>query len=328
MPINTVELEKIDELHNKISTYRPFSDENLLRQIQDFYRVDCTWSSNAIEGSTYTLSETKILLEDGLTAGGKPLRDAIAVIGHGKAYDYMFSILSASCVRENDILYMHSLLSGSLENNAKAGKYRNNPILVTGSKYSTAAYKDIPKKMSLLLRDQDRLLVNNHPVVAAAKMHKEFVFIHPFGDGNGRIARLLMNCILLQHGFLPISIPPVLRNEYVQSLEKAHNNDDDFVNMIIRAEYETEKDFLRMINDNIQVDATMDYIDIENVPYTEQTEKIVREALNSCKNRPGVNPEDLQKSIRSDLQYIVKEYTGYWVQIPPDGDFEWRDTKD
>ena len=81
-------LQKIDENQIRINRYRPFEDKDILREIQKYYRVDSVFSSNALEGSSYTLVETKILLEDGLTAGGKPLKDALAVVGLGKAYDH------------------------------------------------------------------------------------------------------------------------------------------------------------------------------------------------------------------------------------------------
>ena len=86
-----------------------------------------------------------------------------------------------------------------------------------------------------------------HPVEYSALTHKEFAFIHPFTDGNGRVARLLMNLILLQKGYVIAIIPPILRTEYIQALEKAHTNDEDFIEFIARAVRETQKDYLRLL---------------------------------------------------------------------------------
>lgn len=108
-------LRKLDAQQAIINTYRPFEDADLLREIRDFYRVGIVYSSNAIEGCTYTLSETKILLEDGLTAGGKPLKDAYAVTGLARAYDYMFGLLHGAGLAEEDLLTMHGLLGGGLD---------------------------------------------------------------------------------------------------------------------------------------------------------------------------------------------------------------------
>ena len=222
--------EAIDARHEEIARFRPFSDGNLLEQIRAFYRLEVTWSSNAIEGSSYTLSETKVLLEDGLTAGGKPLVHALAAEGHARAWDYMFSLLHADAVSEENLLFMHGLLQG-LENNAVSGSYRKAPVFVTGSRHVPPDFRLVPGAMKRLVEGQGRLFAKCHPVAAAAKFHKELAFIHPFADGNGRI-------------------PPVLRQIYIESLERAHVSDADFIALVARAEYETQKDFLRMLKES------------------------------------------------------------------------------
>ena len=134
----------------------------------------------------------------------------MAIVGHEKAYNYMFSLLSNKYVSEHDLLFMHSLLQGGLENNAIAGAYRNIDIFIAGSQYKVANVKDIKNLVRELIEKQKILFEKFHPVIAAAKFHKELVFIHPFSDGNGRIARLAMNCLLIQSNLLPISIPSIL----------------------------------------------------------------------------------------------------------------------
>jgi Fic family protein len=86
-----------------------------------------------------------------------------------------------------------------------------------------------------------------HPVEAAAHAHKDFVFIHPFIDGNGRVARLLMNLVLLQEGYVITLIPPILRADYIKALEKAHSNDRDFLQLIAEMVIETQHDFIRLL---------------------------------------------------------------------------------
>ena len=102
--------------------------------------------------------------------------------------------------------------------------------------------------MKELFKQIDQNRNSEHPVIAAAKAHLEFVFIHPFIDGNGRVARLLMNLILLQESYNIALISPVLRADYVASLEAAHENDEEFLKLICRSVYETQKDYLRMTN--------------------------------------------------------------------------------
>ena len=102
--------------------------------------------------------------------------------------------------------------------------------------------------MQKFIKDLPGLKKANHPVVYAAKLHKDFVFIHPFVDGNGRVARLLMNLALMQAGYIIAVIPPLKRSEYISALEKAHKNDADFIKLIASCVYETQKDLLRMAN--------------------------------------------------------------------------------
>ena len=240
-------LTQIDEKQKIINNQRPF-DSELLSEIQGFYRVGIVYSSNALEGYSYTLSETKILLEDGLTAGGKPMRDAYAVEGHGHAYDYMFTLINNSSINKNDLLQMHEMIGGSLDNDAVAGAYRDKRAFITGSNYPVTDVKNIAREMDELFEYVEINRDKIHPVELAAQLHKKLVFIHPFADGNGRIARLAMNTLLIQNSYLPVVIPPVLRQEYIESLEKARKNDNDFVNLIARCEIETQKEFIRLLH--------------------------------------------------------------------------------
>jgi Fic family protein len=237
--------EKCNMLKLKVDQFRPFEGE-MLRKVKDFYKISTTWSSNALEGNTLTESETKVLLEDGLTAAGKPLKHTLEAIGHGNAYEFMFMLLDTKEIKEADIKKLHELFYFHI-NSSQAGKYRDEPVFISGSNYSVSREMDIEKDMSKLCRwiSDNRTVL--HPIEFAAKLHKEFVFIHPFIDGNGRCARLLMNTALIQDGYLPCIIPPILRNEYISYLEKAHIDDTDFIDFIAALEYETEKDFLRLL---------------------------------------------------------------------------------
>jgi Fic family protein len=238
-------LDSIDAYQNEINMHRPFGS-SLLPQIRAYYRVGLTYTSNAIEGFSYTESETKTLLEDGLTVGGKPLRDALAVVGHAKAYDYMFTLLQNRTITNNDILSMHSMLEGSL-NSGNPGGYRDKVVLVSGSKYAFPRPDEVKPSMDDFEKWMQSARDTLHPVEFAVLLHKHLVFIHPFEDGNGRIARLAMNAALVQNGYLPIVVPPVLRSEYIASLEEAHQHDAAFKEFMYRQEIESQKSFLRLI---------------------------------------------------------------------------------
>lgn len=125
------------------------------------------------------------------------------------------------------------------------GRLRTERVIITGSRYPTPAPEKIPGQMADLvqwMRDNGPSL---HPVRFAAQVHKRFVFIHPFIDGNGRIARLLMNLCLLRHGYTLAIVPPILRGEYIALLERAHREDGGFEYFIGERVLETQKDILR-----------------------------------------------------------------------------------
>lgn len=241
-----MDFSQIDTFKKIIDEYRPF-EGHLLKELRDYYRIGLTWSSNAIEGNTLTESETKILLEDGLTVGGKPLKDTFEALGHAKAYDFMFSLLHANEIKESDILTMHSMFYSEI-NKDKAGRYRDEPVMITGSRYAVCKHERISDEMAKFINWANSERDNYHPIEYAAQLHKRFVFIHPFIDGNGRIARLLMNTALIQRGYLLAIIPPVIRHEYIQSLEKAHRDDTDFVKLVGERVLESEYEIARLLH--------------------------------------------------------------------------------
>src|SRR5690606_14392066 len=126
-----------------------------------------------------TESETKILLEDGLTVGGKPLRDTFEALGHAQAYDFMFTILRKRQITEDDALTMHRMFYKDIDAEA-AGRYRNRPVIITGSKYAVTKVERIQKEMENLFQWAAEERDKYHPVQFAAQLHKRFVFIHPF----------------------------------------------------------------------------------------------------------------------------------------------------
>ncbi len=239
-------LKKIDINKELLLKERPLNDFNL-KQIKDYYRVGLTYSSNALEGNSITLSETKVILEDGLTISGKPIKDFYETIGHANAYDFMFSIINSININEEIIKKLHYLFYNKIDN-TNAGKYRKENVIITGSNYSVVDYKLIEKEIKEFEFWCQNERENYHPVVFSALVHKKMIFIHPFIDGNGRTARLLMNLALLQKGYELAIIPPICRNEYIKYLELAHKNDKEFTQFIAERVYETSKDMIRLFN--------------------------------------------------------------------------------
>lgn len=238
-------LKEVDKLQEEINSYRPLS-ANILKQLKEYYRVGLTYASNALEGNSLTETETKVVLEDGITVGGKPVRDYYEALGHSQAYDYIHKLAKAKGFAENDIKKLHKLFYHRIDE-AKAGKYRKEKVFISGSKYTLPGPEKVPELMNGLMSRVNGWDKRNHPVEYAALAHKELAFIHPFIDGNGRVARLLMNLILLQKDYCIAIIPPILRGDYIQALEKAHTDDKDFRKFVAAAVRETQKDYLRLL---------------------------------------------------------------------------------
>lgn len=237
-------LEEIDKLQAEINAKRPFDIETL-RQIREYYRIGLTYSSNALEGNSLTESETKIVLEEGITIGGKPLKHHFEATGHSDAFDFMYQLTGEKSISLAHIQKMHRLFYDRIDRN-NAGKFRKVKAIITGSKYPPPLPKDIKFLMSRFKISLMENRAKKHPVEAAAIAHKDFVFIHPFIDGNGRVARLIMSLILLREGYNIAIIPPVMRPQYITALEKAHEDDRDFIELICTAVKETQKDYLRL----------------------------------------------------------------------------------
>ena len=237
-----IEIDKRMEIINKI---RPF-EGTYLQQINQFFKIETTYSSNAIEGNTHTLEETKVILEDGITIGGHSLREFYEVEGHGKAYDYMFSLIGKRNITEEDILFCHQLFSKNIPHFIGFGEYRKIEVLISGSKKILPEAENVPMEMKGYIEWTNKERNNLHPVMFAAEAHRKLVNIHPFTDGNGRISRLVMNTFLYQDKLFPVSIPILRRMDYYNVLEK--NDSKDFGVYIAELELQTLKDLMRFLH--------------------------------------------------------------------------------
>ncbi len=240
-----------DYYKNRLDTLRPLSAETR-RSLQEYYKIGLTYTSNALEGNSLTESETKIVIENGLTVAGKPLRDVYEVLGHANAYDYLQQMMQDISLTEEQLLVLHRLFYERIDASS-AGQYRTVQVFLSGSRYSLP----LPEEVSRLMQEFVRWFNANegliHPVKFAAMAHQRFVFIHPFIDGNGRVARLLMNFVLLRAGYQIAIIPPVLRREYIAALETAHENTEPFMAFIAGCVVETQKDLLRLFGQSTAI---------------------------------------------------------------------------
>lgn len=238
--------EKINKLQDQINQIRPLNVSEV-DELKQYFRIGLTYSSNALEGNSLTESETKVILEDGLTVGGKPLRDILEAVGHSNAYDFMWETVKSEKITEEDIRMFHNLFYEMIDKK-NAGIYRKQRVFISGSAYSLPDPEKVSGLMRQMVDHMNKIRKDLHPVEFAVKLHKEFIYIHPFIDGNGRVARILMNLVLLQSGYPVVIIPPILRSEYIAALEKAHTDDKVFLHFINEQVVEAQKDYLRLFN--------------------------------------------------------------------------------
>ncbi|SFE12583.1 Fic/DOC family protein [Paenibacillus algorifonticola] len=221
-----MDFQRINELKQELDSLMPLPSA-AVRNLEEVYRVEWTYNSNAIEGNTLTLLETKLVLEEGLTIGGKKLREHFEVINHSEAISYVQDIVHRNmAVTESVIKSIHHLVLKNIDDE-NAGRYRSINVRISGSQHTPPTYVFVPEKMESLLHWYHEQHNSLHPVELAARLHFQFVFIHPFADGNGRTARLLMNLVLMQHGFPPAIVKAAAdaRLKYYETLEDASSND-------------------------------------------------------------------------------------------------------
>lgn len=243
-------LRRIDEQKERIDARRPLSPQEI-KELDAYYRIGTTYSSNALEGNTLTISETKVIIEDGITVAGKPLRECYEATGHAKAYDYMLRMARSESLQisEEVIRNLHRLFYSGIDADA-AGTYRTHQVFITGTEYLPPAAEEITTLMQDFISTLHEKQTKLHPVEVAAYAHRRLVDIHPFTDGNGRTARLLVNLILVNSGYCVVSIPPILRVDYINALCMAQRetepSDEAFIKLICECEIEAQKDYCRM----------------------------------------------------------------------------------
>lgn len=242
--------KKAENNNKKLLALRPLPEETL-QSLKDYYRVGLTYTSNALEGNSLTESETKIVIEDGLTIDGKPLHDIYEAVGHAKAYDYIWELAVNKVLKEEDILLLHRFFYEMIDSK-QAGVYRSAPVFISGSDFSVTSADKIKPEMKKFVAWFNKFENQMPPAEFAAIVHKKFVFIHPFIDGNGRLARLLMNLALLRNEYSIALIPSLLRPEYIRLLELAHTNDELFKEFIVDRVIETQNDLLRLFKKTAQ----------------------------------------------------------------------------
>lgn len=232
--------DKLTKKKEELDTYRPLSPE-LVTNLEEWLDVELTYTSNAIEGNTLSRMETALVIEKGITVEGKSLREHLEAINHKKALEDIRALAQKGhqSIQEKDLLDIHRLILTGI-NDAWAGRYRQVPVRISGSTVVLPNYAKVPVLMTDFMRWLQSIQ-GEHPVKIAADAHYKLVSIHPWVDGNGRTSRLLMDLILMQHGYPPALIKKEERKRYVNSIEEAQlgGSLQKFYDLICEAEERT-----------------------------------------------------------------------------------------
>lgn len=277
-----------------LDSYKPLH-KSILKNLEEWYRVELTYTSNAIEGNTLTRQETALIVQKGITVEGKSIVEHLEAINHAAAFTYIQQ-LAEKKKRERltiqDILDIHKMILKKIDD-SNAGRLRNTPVRISGSTTVLPNPLKVPELMDEFIYWLQS--TNDRPVQVAAEAHYKLVTIHPFVDGNGRTARLLMNFILIQAGFPPAIIKKEERNRYLNALEtgQTKGNRDAYYELIYDA-----------------VDRSLDiYLDSSNPQEIPLSSNKTEQAFYTTEDVAAllhVDPESVRRYVRSGQLKAVK----------------------
>lgn len=212
-----MDYSKLLEKKEFYNTNKDKLNKIVLEKRNKAFDIDFTYNSTTIEGNTLTLIETKAVIEDNISIGGKELREIYEVINHNKAFNYVkSSIEKKEKLDEEKLKDIHQILT---ENIMQGGIYRNTDVRITGANHTPPTPNEMYNQLKFFYDDLEKNNEKMNPIELAAWTHAEFVRIHPFIDGNGRTSRLIMNYQLMKNGFLPINIKVEDRLKYYNTLD-------------------------------------------------------------------------------------------------------------
>ncbi len=244
----------IAEKKKRLDACRPLSPKALFN-LEHYYDIELTYTSNAIEGNTLSAVETTLVIEKGMTVSGKPLKDHLEALDHYDAIRYVRELAREQTpITESDVRNLHKLV---MQRSAPdiAGQYADLPRYV---RTETGRYSfPSPAEILPLMRDFAGWLAAAPATAETAfEAHRRLVNIHPFNDGNGRTARLLMNLVLIRGGYVPVAVRPEDRLEYIRSLQQdqAGQGPSDFNTLLYRRLDATLTDYLSVLQQSARSD--------------------------------------------------------------------------
>ena len=243
-------LLQVDVLKKEWASKKPL---NLLQlqKMTEFFHVAYTYESNRIEGNTLSLQETHLVVNEGITIGGKSMREHLEAINHAEAIGYMEQLVKDQLDFSPRVLMeLHYLILKGIDRD-NAGRFRSVPVRISGSEHLPPQPYLLNKMMEEYFVHYDTQKKILHPVILAAEMHERLVSIHPFIDGNGRTSRLVMNLILLKNGLTIANLKGDInsRMAYYRALEavQVDNNPEPFYHLVTDAVKDSLEKHLELV---------------------------------------------------------------------------------
>ncbi len=240
--------EKILKLKSRIDSFRPFSSSQL-QNLKDWFKIDFTTHSNAIEWNSFVLQEVKVLVEDWITVGWKTIREVKETENLANLTDIIWEFFDKDFILTQEFLFdLHKKLLTWIEEE-NLWKYRNTQVFISGSEDNLPSSKKVPELMENFIDFCNTPETDDLKILQKiSQIHFDFVKIHPFVDWNWRLARLLMNLYLVKYSYLPIIFPVVTRLEYIKTLWKNKTKQDFYKYFLWQLE-QNLNDYLRFFED-------------------------------------------------------------------------------
>jgi Fic family protein len=237
-------LDEIDTLKVKLDTFLPIENSAVNQALE----LEYTYGSNRMEGNTLSLAETDLVINEGQTIFGKSMREHLEAINHQEAIVFIKNKIEKNSIfGEKELISLHTIiLRGILPK--EAGQYRTVGITIKDKSFNPCEPAAIPKEIEALFNWYERNKYSEHPIILAATIKERLLTIHPFINANGTVSRLIMNAVLLKHGYLIANIKADedTRNLYYQTLKESitKENKDDFIQFVAQIEKESLKQFI------------------------------------------------------------------------------------
>jgi Fic family protein len=307
------EYHALDELRSKLDVLRPL-DVIKVQAVQEKFRLEWTYHSNAIEGNPLSLSETSFFIREGLTSKGRPLSAYLEAKNHLDALNYLDSIVAEkSSLTEHLVRQYHAMLFNKIDRISVGSGHERKEITIIGGDYKKennslvrldgkilnfSDWVQVPGDMERLLAWYRENEVSLHPVELASQLHHKFVSIHPFLDGNGRVARLLLNTVLMQRGYTPAIIPVEGKEDYYKALQAA--DDGSYESLFRLVELQLSKT-LNLVLDVVEGRDAFDFGDLARM-----VSNMARMALDINKDLGLASEDPKMRAFRTGRQLITE----------------------